>query len=135
MTAKSGFSLIELLIVIVIVGILASLTLPAFSGYMERTRRTDAITALVEIAARQEALRIQLNAYTADFELLGFPGAVSERGYYAFDFPVAPGTSVFTIRAQAVAGAAQDDDLDCQWFTIDHLGRKASGPSDGCWVG
>jgi len=49
-----GFTLIELMIAIVIVGILTAIAVPNFTGYMREARRTDAIVMLLEVAGEQE---------------------------------------------------------------------------------
>ncbi len=54
---QKGITLIELMIVIVIVGILASISIPTYRGYMQRARRADAKTALEQLRAAQEMRR------------------------------------------------------------------------------
>ena len=61
----TGFSLIELLIVVVILGILATIAYPSYSQWVTETRRSDAQSALVELAARQERYFSQCNSYTS----------------------------------------------------------------------
>ena len=66
MNSKKGLTLIELLIVIVIVGILASVAIPSFTGYMQRARRADAKVALEQLRAAQEMRRAESGAYSTD---------------------------------------------------------------------
>ena len=61
--SKKGLTLIELLIVIVIIGILAGIAIPMYSGYMERARRADAKTALEQLRASQEMRRAERGSY------------------------------------------------------------------------
>lgn len=133
MKRTAGFTLIELMIAVIIIGILVGVAIALIPEPTERARRTHAQFALVHMQGRQEALHSVLNTYSDDFDRLGFPGGVSEGGYYQFDFPVAPDSSSYTIRATPIEGAGQDRDSDCQWFTIDHLGRRDAGPGDECW--
>ncbi len=61
----SGFTTMELLIGVVIVGVLASLAIPSFKGYVYRGRVSEAITMLNEIKARQESYRSKYGQYAA----------------------------------------------------------------------
>lgn len=60
-----GFTTIELLIGVVIVGILAALAIPSFKGYVYKGRVSEAVTILNEIKARQEAYRSRFGNYAA----------------------------------------------------------------------
>ena len=66
MRTNKGITLIELLIVIVIVGILATVAIPSYRGYMERGRRADAKTALEQLRAAQEMFRAEKGSYSTD---------------------------------------------------------------------
>lgn len=60
-----GFSLIELMVVVAIVGVLAAVAMPAFSNYMQRSRTSEATTFLGEIKQRQESYRAEFGQYCA----------------------------------------------------------------------
>lgn len=62
----NGFSLIELMIVVVIIGILATIAYPSYTRWVTETRRSDAQGALMDLAARQERYFSQCNSYTTD---------------------------------------------------------------------
>ena len=133
-----GVTLIELMIVITIIGAMAVIAIPAYRGYAERAQRVYAKNALQLLLTNQENFRLQNNTYTADLAALGFPGGCTEYCVYTIDFTVAPDTRTFTARARPTAGGGtngvnQNTDTDCQWFTIDALGRKAAGPGTRCW--
>lgn len=62
---SAGFTLIELMIGVVIVGILAALAIPSFKGYVYKGRVSEAITVLNEIKTRQESYRSRHGRYAA----------------------------------------------------------------------
>ena len=62
---KQGFTLIELMIVVVIIGILAAIAYPAYQEYVRRTKRVDMQTQMVDIAAKIQRYKI------ANFTLVG----------------------------------------------------------------
>lgn len=62
---SAGFTTIELLIGVVIVGILAAVAIPSFKTYVYRGRVTEAVTMLNEIKSRQEAYRSRYGSYAA----------------------------------------------------------------------
>jgi type IV pilus assembly protein PilE len=70
---KKGFSLMEIMIVVVIVGILAAVAIPAYTGYVTRTRRADAVTALETVALNEEKVFAETNNYVDLATLMGAP--------------------------------------------------------------
>ncbi len=64
-TPRAGFTLIELMIGVVIVGILAGLAIPSFQGYVYRSRVSEAVSMLNEIKQRQESYRSKYGQYCA----------------------------------------------------------------------
>lgn len=137
-TQQSGFSLIELMIVIVILGVLMAIAIPNYNGYLERTRRTDARGALLEIASAQERIYFERNQYTsaiADVWNYQEDGvSVSNEGHYVLSVALTDDdTNRFT--ATATAQNKQTGDADCATFTIDETGLKAATGDDssGCW--
>jgi type IV pilus assembly protein PilE len=111
MQKRNGFSLIELLIVIVIVGILASIALPSYRQYIIRSKRRAAQTALVDIANREQQYFIANRAYADDGDL-GYvlPDDVGEN--YTFDITLDAGPPpTFTITFTPTGDQAVDGDL------------------------
>lgn len=129
MKSKAGLTLIELLIVIVIVGILAAIAIPSYTGYMQRARRADAKTALEHVRAAQEMWRAERGSYcidgggnTAEVILrttMGVP-ATTISNYYTWGFTTKTATA-FTARATAIGSQATDG-----WLAIDQDGTKTS---------
>jgi prepilin-type N-terminal cleavage/methylation domain-containing protein len=61
--AREGFSLMELMIVVVITGILAAIAIPTFTGYVQKARTSEAVQFLGVIKLRQEAYRAEFGQY------------------------------------------------------------------------
>ena len=87
--ANKGFTLTELLVVVLIASILVGLGLPGYRSFVIRGGRTDATTALMKLAASQEKFYLQNGIYASNAQLaalppagLGFVGSKSEHGYY-----------------------------------------------------
>ena len=132
-----GVTLLELLTVIVVIGILASIAVPGYRQYLLRAQRSDATTALLRLASSQEKHMLQYGVYvttTANLPNthalggLGVP-TTSERGYYAL--AVAPSATGYTATATAIVGAGQADDITCVVFTVDEGGTKSATDSGG----
>ncbi len=116
-----GITLIELLIVVMIVGILASIAIPIYRGYMQRARRADAKTALEQIRAAQEMRRAEYGSYSTDLAALqtSWGGPASTVGDYEFSFTVSSGTAFTAKGPPNPSRQSTDGDL-----FIDHLGNK-----------
>jgi type IV pilus assembly protein PilE len=67
MKRNEGVTLLEVMVVVVIVGILAAVAIPAYNGYVTRSRRSDAFTALETVRAAQEMYRAEKGFYASDF--------------------------------------------------------------------
>lgn len=140
-----GMTLIELMIVVAIVAILASIAIPSYRNYVLRAQRTDATSALLRIAAAQEKHYLQNNAYTNNLTAapgdtppgLG-TGTATEHGWYTLSVTAADATG-FTAQAVAPAASPQFKDTDCRTFTITSTGvrnafNSGSTPNkDACW--
>lgn len=132
----SGFTLVEVLIVVVIVGILLSISLPAYQESVRKGRRADAKAGLLDAANRQESLILDRSTYTEDMTDLGFEAdpMISPELHYSID-AVACGSGInvcYTLTATPVAGGAQSGDAKCASFSIGSNGQK-SATSDICW--
>lgn len=132
-----GFSLIELLIVIVLISILMSIGVPGYRQYVQRANRADATTALLRMGAAQERFYIQNGTYASNAQLglappAGLGMGSSERGYYALALqPHADGLTVgYTASATAIAGERQATD-DCRVFTLNERGVRGAEDSGG----
>jgi type IV pilus assembly protein PilE len=135
MNKATGFSLIELMIVVMIVGILMAISIPAYQGYVLRSHRTDAHSSLLDIAARQERHIAQYNRYaddiTADDETGLNMAANSREGYYTLAAAACAGgviANCYTITA--TAAGTQANDTDCPSISYNSVGTKTPA---ACW--
>ncbi len=68
---RHGFTLIELMVALAIVGILAAIAYPAYTAHMQRARRADAISALTAVMQAQERFRSNNSTYASTVAALG----------------------------------------------------------------
>ena len=127
---QHGFTLIELMIVVVILGIIAAFAIPSYQDHMRKTRRSDAKSALSDLAARQEQFFLDNKTYTTVLADLNAT-ATSPEGYYTIAISPAPATTATAF--QLVASNPTFVDPQCATLTIDHLGLKTSAPNTNCW--
>jgi type IV pilus assembly protein PilE len=114
-SAKTGFSLIELLVALVIAAILASIAWPAYQNQVFRGRRSDAISALATVAQAQERWRNDNTTYQAD--LAALPGGMSLSQGRHYDISIVTNStsrSTYTLRATAKSSSPQSGDIKCQ---------------------
>jgi type IV pilus assembly protein PilE len=123
MERQKGFSLIELLVVILIIAILAGIAIPSYHRYVVRAHRTEARRALLELAGKQERYFYSHNAYTDSLSLLS-TSATMEGGNYTIAVSSAS-ASDFTLTATAT-GLQQRDDAACQSLVLTKAGARLS---------
>ncbi|MDG1733517.1 MAG: type IV pilin protein [Thalassotalea sp.] len=140
-TKNKGFTLIELMIVVAIIGIIAGIAYPSFSESIKKARRSDARGGLVELALSQSKLRGSCTTYgsTIGTENSCANGTVkgaeeSENGYYTFAISGATGNA-YTLTATAKIGGAQAGDTGCTEMSVvfDTDYPKGNKTPEGCW--
>ena len=79
-----GFSLMELMVTVAIVGVLTAVAMPSYSGYIERSRRGDGMDYLLKIAAAQQAYYLANKTYTSSVADLNLDATSADQHYRAF---------------------------------------------------
>ncbi len=126
-----GFTLIEVLIVVAIIALLASLTLPSYRHSMQQSKRLDAIAALLDLQLTQARYLAEHGSYAGNFTQLGWGGDKVLGKNYTLSFMQASNDH-WTVLATP-AGAQMGD--ECGVFAISDLGvvsgqQYATGT---CW--
>ncbi|MCG8432836.1 MAG: prepilin-type N-terminal cleavage/methylation domain-containing protein [Gammaproteobacteria bacterium] len=131
----TGSTLVELVIVMAIVAVIAAITIPTYQHYLRKSRRVEAMSAIMDIIATQEKYFIANNAYANSMQTLGYPpgDVFTENNYYQL--------SITGNAARAQAVGAQLADEDCRIFEQAFAsGAKTSENADGhnnpagtCW--
>ncbi len=147
---SGGMTLIELIIVMVIVAIMASIAIPSYNSYVLKSHRTEAKTALLDLASMEERYFSTQNVYSVLTTDLGYAGAwpVTVGSYYQVQTPVVvpavpptaaiPGGTPATFSITAVPIGIQLNDTACASLTITSAGVKSAtgtdpNPNVDCW--
>jgi len=152
---EAGFTLVELMIVIAIATILLSIAIPSYMSQVRQSRRTEAKTALLDMAGREESyFSTNGTQYASTAANLGYTAlpALTVNGYYTIAVACvagqgaalgcdpnanAPTGPAYYLTATPVAGTSQAADTQCTSFSVDSLGNQfATGTytSSQCWT-
>ena len=129
-----GFTLIELMITVAIVGILAAIAYPSYQDSVRKSWRANGASCLMELAQGMERRFTGNSSYVGtNLPPSGCPTEGGMAARYGFSFAVAATATAFTLRAVPVAGGPQASDT-CGTLTIDQTGLKGSaGTVSDCW--
>lgn len=143
--SEQGFTLIELMIVVAIVGILTAVAYPAYTDYVVRSKRAEAKQGLLEVAQLLERNFSVTNSYSsyptgaaivvnsvAPDGLGCVPRNCSSNQTYAITFaPGSPTANSYTLWATAIGGQLSGEvKLQCARLSLDNFGQKWSAATD-----
>lgn len=120
---STGFSLVELLVTIMVIGILAAVAFGSYQSHIRKGRRADAQAFLMDLVQRQQQYFTDSRAYATDVATLNNPLPASLSSFYTVQVATAATPPTFTITATAVGSQLSDGNL-----TINNSGAKT--PSD-----
>jgi type IV pilus assembly protein PilE len=146
-----GFSLIELMITVLVLSIIVAIAIPSYSNYVRKSRRADAKSALLDMAALEERYYSTQNIYSSNASDMGYSGwpATVGSGYYTVAAPTLGTPSAPTASQPAGTPATysfiatpvgdQVKDTQCTSFTVQSGGIQTATQSGGtdntatCW--
>ncbi len=143
----SGFTLVELMIVIVIVSILAAIAYPSYRSSILRSHRSDGQAGVLACAVAQERWFTQNTSYATQSDVdtnctgsnLSMCSCKNTRdGFFAITIPSAT-TAAFTATATATSKGGQTDDTSCRTVSINQASTRSATDSSGnsststCW--
>lgn len=122
---REGFSLIELMVVVAVAGILAAIAYPAYTSWVQRSRRADAMAVLTAIVQAQERYRSNNSAYAPDVDTLNVNVSAIAPNYdisiAGVDNPPTL-TSGYVVTATVKTSGLQKNDTNCATMSVQLLG-------------
>lgn len=131
-----GFSLLELMIVVAIIGLLSTIAYPSYKSYVLRSNRSDALAALERDQVSLERCYAQNYSYNAACTGLPTFPHNSPQNYYSIAISNL-GVSTYTLTATPIGNQTQD--TTCASITLDQANQKNGTDTSGnaqtsCWV-
>jgi len=128
-----GFTLMELMISVAIVGILVTVALYSYQQYSLKSKRSDAINTILAVQLAEERYRSKNTQYGTLAQVWGGV-TTSLDGYYTLSI-TNPGASSYTLSASAVGGQAADQEngASCATLTLTYTNGTETKTPTACW--
>jgi type IV pilus assembly protein PilE len=131
---EAGFTLIELMIVVVVVAILAAVAIPSYREYILRSNRASAQSFISDVASRQSQYLLDARSYALSLSALGMTAPADVGSRYSISITASGGGGsppTFTVVASPIGGQVGDR---CGDISINQQGVKtSSGTGTQCW--
>jgi type IV pilus assembly protein PilE len=128
MRKKQGFTLMEVLIVVAIIGILAAIAIPSYSYHVRKGHRASAQSYMTDIATKQSQYLLDARTYASSVADLGLTEPTAVTPYYTITISASSPPPSYTITATPKAGTSQESD---GVMTLTQTGAKTRGGSSG----
>lgn len=130
---NKGFTLIEMMVVVTIIGILAAIAIPSYQSYIVDSRRTAATAAIGELQIQLEQWRAERPSYAGSGD--EYPSVPTDNPYYEFSIPQTDATATsYSIIAEPTE---KQEDTECGTLTLSYengvVSKSASGDATDCW--
>lgn len=137
MKAQNGFTLIELMITVAIIGILSAIAYPSYTQYIVKSNRSAAEGFMLTVAGKQEQYMLDARMYATSMTLLGItsPSEVSQNYSVTVSANNATTPPSYTVTATPT-GSQASRDTKCATLTLDQTGAKGksgTGTLADCW--
>lgn len=130
-TKQHGFTLIELMITVAIIGILAAVAYPSYTDYIRKGKRATAQATLIELASKEQTYLLDRRVYTTNLTSLGFVAPKEIENDYTFAID-SISDSPLAFKAKATPSTALTAKGE-QVLTVDHLGAQTPSNTVGYW--